>query len=183
MPSGRCAPGQPTKVPASCGNGRLRCVPVLHTQRTQAETRLTALTNAKPRAADPAILDELPYCEDILPGLPPALKARLFAAIDLHIVWNKTGGQVTVYATITDATLTALADLLNPGQDGYHDTAAPAPASNHMWGLPQPPIGGCVSAHMALLLAGAGTAVSWYPSWPGSRMSGRAVRVASVMVA
>jgi site-specific DNA recombinase len=114
----------------------------LHTQRTEAETRLTALTAAKPRAADPAILDELPYCEDILPGLPPALKARLFAAIDLNILWNKTGGQVTVYATITDATLAFLADMLDAGQDGYHDTAAPAPASNDMGALPQPPITG-----------------------------------------
>ena len=43
----------------------------LHTQRTQAETRLAALTAARPRAADPAILDELPYCEDILTSLPP----------------------------------------------------------------------------------------------------------------
>jgi hypothetical protein len=103
----------------------------LHHQRTEAETRLAALTAAKPRAADPAILEELPYCQDILDGLPPALKARLFAAIDLNVVWNKTGGQVTVYATITDATLTALADLLNPDQDGYHDTAAPIPASNN----------------------------------------------------
>ena len=42
------------------------------------------------------------------------------------------------YATITDTTLTAPADLLHPAQDGYHDTAAPAPASNDMWTLPQP---------------------------------------------
>jgi site-specific DNA recombinase len=114
----------------------------LHTQRTAAENRLTALTAAKPRAADPDLLDELPYCENIIDRLPPALKARLFAAIDLNVLWNKTGGQVTVYATITDTTLTALADLLNTGQDGYHDTATPALASNNgMWALPQPPIG------------------------------------------
>ena len=109
----------------------------LHQQRTQAETRLAELAAATPRAADPALLDELPYCQDILDGLPPALKARLFAAIDLSILWNKTGSQVTVYATITDTTLTALADILHPGQDGYHDTAAPAPASNNaVWALP-----------------------------------------------
>src|SRR6202042_2876092 len=60
-------------------------------------------------------------------------------------LWNKTSGQVTVYATITETTLTALADLLNPAQDGYHDTAAPAPASNTMWALPQHPITGWLS--------------------------------------
>jgi hypothetical protein len=113
----------------------------LHQQRTEAETRLDALTAAKPKAAHPASLDELPYCEDILSQLP-ALKARLFAAIDLNVLWNKADGQVTVYATITDTTLTALADLLDLAQDGYHDTAAPAPASNNMLALPQPPITG-----------------------------------------
>jgi hypothetical protein len=98
----------------------------LHTQRTHAETELAQLTATKPRAADPALLDELPYLDDILPTLPPALKARLFAAIDLTILWNKDGGQATVTATITDATLAVILDTLNPGQDGYHDTANPA---------------------------------------------------------
>lgn len=54
--------------------------------------------------------------------LAPDLKARLFAAFDLNILWNKPMGQatVTVTITITDATLTAL-----PGQDGYDDTSTP----------------------------------------------------------
>jgi hypothetical protein len=91
----------------------------LPTQRTDAENKLAALTTAKPRAADPAILDELPYCEDILNGLPPALKARLFAVIDLTILWSKTGGQVTVYATISEETPKALPGILDPRQDGY----------------------------------------------------------------
>jgi site-specific DNA recombinase len=95
----------------------------LHTQRTQAETELDALTTARPRAADPALLDELPYLGDILPALPPALKTRLFAAVDLTVLWNKTDGQTTVRATITDATLAALPLILDPSQDGYHDTA------------------------------------------------------------
>jgi hypothetical protein len=59
---------------------------------------------------------------DILTGLPPTLKARLFAAIDLTILWNKTGGQVTTTtATISDATLAGLPAILDPTQDGYHD--------------------------------------------------------------
>jgi hypothetical protein len=140
----------------------------LHQQRTQAETRLTALTAVTPRAADPAILDELPYCEDILDGLPPALKARLFAAIDLNVLWNKTGNQVTVYATITDQTLAALTDLLNPGQDGYHDTAAPAPDSNNaVWALPQPPIAVSLPHH-----AGVSSAVRAHAR-PRGRQCGR----------
>jgi len=66
------------------------------------------------------MLDELPMPGDIVPGLPPDLEAQLFAAFDLHILWNKPGQQATVHAEITDATLRA---LLDPGRDGYDDTA------------------------------------------------------------
>jgi hypothetical protein len=55
----------------------------LHTERTAAEAKLAALTAEQPKAADPAILDEIPYAGDIIPALPPALKARLFAVTDL----------------------------------------------------------------------------------------------------
>ena len=74
-----------------------------------------------------------------MPQLTPVLKARLLAAFDVTILWNKTGGQATVTAVITDATLRALPAILDPGQDGYHDTAAtPAIVGQ----LAQPPIGG-----------------------------------------
>ena len=46
----------------------------------------------------------LPSLGDILPSLPPTLKARLLAAVDLAILWNKSGGQ----ATVTERTLAAL---------------------------------------------------------------------------
>ncbi len=95
----------------------------LHTQRQETEAQLATLTAHRPRAADPAILDEIPYAGDILPDLPPALKARLFAAFDLSVLWNKPGNQATVTIEITDATLQALPAILNPEQDGYHDTA------------------------------------------------------------
>ena len=64
-----------------------------------------------------------PAGRDILPALPPDLKARLFEAFDLQILWNKPGNQATVFAEITDATLQALPGILNPGQDGYDDTS------------------------------------------------------------
>jgi hypothetical protein len=97
----------------------------LHAERTQAETDLKTLSISAPKAADPALLDEIPYAGDILPGLPSALKARLFAMFDLTVLWNKPGNQATVSALITDETLRALPALLNPGQDGYHDTHNP----------------------------------------------------------
>ena len=58
--------------------------------------------------------------------MPDGLKARLLAAFDIQILWNKPGRQVTVHAEITDATLQALPGILNPGQDGYDDTDNPA---------------------------------------------------------
>ena len=75
-----------------------------------------------PAATDPALLDELPLLGDLVPDLPPALKARLLAAFGIEILWNKPGHQVTVFAEITDSTLQAIPGITDPGQDGYHDT-------------------------------------------------------------
>jgi hypothetical protein len=61
----------------------------LHHEREQLETRLAALAKTAPAATDPALLDELPLLGDILPGLPPALKARLLAAFGIEILCNK----------------------------------------------------------------------------------------------
>ena len=107
----------------------------LHTQRTEAEAKLATLEAATPTAMDPTLLDEIPYAGDVLPGLPLALKTRLLAAFDITVLWNKPGNQVTVRAVITDATLQALPDILDPGQDGYHDTAA-APADSPLTRTP-----------------------------------------------
>jgi hypothetical protein len=109
------------------------------TERTEAEAKLTAFTRHQPKAADPAILDEVPYAGDIT-ALPPALKARLFAVFDLAILWNKEDGQATVTVTITDDTLAALPEILDPDQPGYHDTATADPQT--MWVSAQPPITG-----------------------------------------
>ena len=50
----------------------------------------------------------------ILPGLTPELKAELFQAFDLQVLWNKPGQQATVFAEITEATLQALPGILDP---------------------------------------------------------------------
>jgi len=96
----------------------------LHHDREQAQAQLDTLAADTPKATDPALLDELPLAGDVLPGLDPHLKARLFDAFDLQILWNKPGRQATVHAEITEATLRALPGILDPGQDGYDDTAA-----------------------------------------------------------
>ncbi len=81
------------------------------------------------------MLEELPLAVDILPGLTPQLKAGLLAAFGIEILWNKTAGQATVFAGITDATLQALPGILNPGQDGYDDTNEHGPADQELVGI------------------------------------------------
>ncbi len=95
----------------------------LHHEREQAQAQLDTLQASVPQATDPALLGQLPLAGDILPGLDPALKARLFAAFDLQILSNKPAKQATVFAEITEATLCALPSILNPSQDGYDDSA------------------------------------------------------------
>jgi hypothetical protein len=118
----------------------------LHAQRTAAEAQLASITAETPRAADPSLLDELPYLGDILPGLPPALKTRLFDTFDLTVTWNKAKDgdgvdQVTVTAVLTDETLTALPEI-NPRQDGYHDTVPTPLTSTAIGHSAEPPMAG-----------------------------------------
>jgi hypothetical protein len=53
---------------------------------------------------DPTLLDELPTLGDILTGAPAALTERLLAVFDIKAVYNRDKHQVTIHATITDAT-------------------------------------------------------------------------------
>lgn len=113
-------PADPADTAAAAMRARIRArFADLHHEREQIETQLANLAKTTPAATDPALLDELPVLGDILPGLPPALKARLLAAFGIEILSNKPGQQVTVFAEITEATLQAITD---PSQDGYHDT-------------------------------------------------------------
>jgi len=109
----------------------------LHEERERLETQLKALAKTTPAAADTTLLDQLPLAGDILPRLPPQLKARLFAAFDISILWNKPGQQATVNAEITDTTLCYLTAILDPGQDGYHDTHPDQPEP--VWDLDNTP--------------------------------------------
>ena len=117
-------PADPADPAATAMRARIRArFAELHHEQADKQTQLTALAATAPKAADITLLDQLPLAGNVLPGLAPDLKARLFAAFDLQILWNKPGRQATVHAEITDATLHALPALLNPGQDGYDDTA------------------------------------------------------------
>jgi site-specific DNA recombinase len=121
-------PADPADTAAAAMRARIRArFAQLHADREQLETQLAALAKTTPRAADPALLGQLPMPGDILPGLTPELKADLFQAFDLQVLWNKPGQQATVFAEITEATLKALPGILDPSRDGYDDTADPDP--------------------------------------------------------
>ena len=116
-------PANPADTATAALRARIRArFAELHDERELLETQLKALAKTTPAAADTELLDQLPLAGDVLPRLPPQLKAKLFQTFDLAILWNKTGSQATVHAEITDNTLQALQAILNPAQDGYHDT-------------------------------------------------------------
>jgi site-specific DNA recombinase len=120
-------PADPADTASAAMRTRIRArFAELHHEREHVEAQLKTLDKTAPAAADPALLDQLPLAGDILPGLPPALKARLFAAFDVEVLWNKEGRQATVFVEITENTLRAVPGILDPGQDGYHDTSSAA---------------------------------------------------------
>ena len=86
----------------------------LYSQRTTLETDLATLDAAAPAGQDddPTLLDELPHLGDILTGAPAGLTERLLAAFDVQAVYNRDKNQVTIHATITDATPQAIHHLL-----------------------------------------------------------------------
>ena len=49
---------------------------------------------------------------DVLPTLPDRIKARLFEAFDLAMLYHKKDNQVTCWATITPSTRAALAAII-----------------------------------------------------------------------
>jgi len=123
-------PADPGDTAATAMRTRIRArFAELHTQREQIQAQLAALAQTTPHAADTTLLDQLPIPGDILPALTPQLKAELFQAFDLQVVWNKPGRQATVRAEITEATLQALPAILDPSHDGYDDTAGIIPGA------------------------------------------------------
>lgn len=140
-------PGDPADTAAAAMRARITArFAELHHDHEETKAQLDALAVATPKAADTTLLDQLPFAGDILPGLPPDLKARLFDVFDLQILWNKPGQQATVFAEITEATLQAVPGILDPGQDGYDDTIDNIPDDlAALEDLIEPPIGELVS--------------------------------------
>jgi hypothetical protein len=100
----------------------------LRAERKQLQAQLDALNTTAAQPADISLLDQLPLASNPLPRLTPQLKALLFQALNLEILWNPADRQATVWVEITETTLRAIPAILNPGQDGHHDTDPDQPA-------------------------------------------------------
>jgi hypothetical protein len=122
-------PANPADTATAAMRARIRArFAQLHEERERLESQLKTLAKATPAAADTTLLDQRPLTGDVLPALPPRLKARLFQAFDIAVLWNKPASQATVHAEITETTLQAVLAILDPAQDGYHDTGISEPA-------------------------------------------------------
>jgi len=98
----------------------------LYTQRTALEAERAALQNTPAEHDnDPTLLDELPFLGDILTEAPASLTERLLDVFDMQAVYNRDKGQVTIHATVTDATPQAIRDLLT---DPRADHTTPPPS-------------------------------------------------------
>jgi hypothetical protein len=107
-----------------------------YTQARDLQAQLDSLQAAQPPADDPSLLDELPYVPASLADLPDDLKAKLYAAFGIQVLYRAHKGQATIWATITDATPGIIAALdERAGDDG---TACGNLASDPIWSKAHP---------------------------------------------
>ncbi len=120
-------PAEPGDPAAQALRNRIRArFTELYTERTTLESELAALeAPAGEPQDDPGLLDELPMLGDILSDAPAALVERLLSIFDVSAVYNRDKHQVTIHATITDATPQAIIDLMTgPRADHNREPAA-----------------------------------------------------------
>jgi hypothetical protein len=108
----------------------------LHGEQKTLEAQRDQLDVATTQVSDPALLDALPVLGDILTGAPAGLAEQLFEAFRVQAVYSKAHQQVTIRATITDATPDAVTRLLadprrTPTNQAQHALEATGPAFSH----------------------------------------------------
>ena len=84
-----------------------------YNQARDLQTQLDDLQAAQPPADDASLLDELPYAAAHLADAPEHLKAKLYAAFGVQVLYRAHKNQATIWATITNSTpgiVAALAD-------------------------------------------------------------------------
>jgi len=90
-------------------------------ERAAAEHELNRLTAAQPPAEDPSLIAELPRAVELLNAAPADIRARLYAAFQIHVLYRAPMHTATITATITHATPGIITALLQDIRTD-HDT-------------------------------------------------------------
>jgi site-specific DNA recombinase len=75
------------------------------------QAELDQIQAAQPAEDDPALLDELPYAAAAFDDAPEDIKARIYAAFDIQVLYRAPIKQATIWATITPTTPGIIAAL------------------------------------------------------------------------
>jgi hypothetical protein len=115
---GTCAPPPGARLaacPAAITALRTRLIArftELEDERATIATQLTALTSDAGQDQHPELLDQLPVITQRLgDDTPLSYEQALFDALGIQLLYRYHMGQVTIFATITDATPGAIAAL------------------------------------------------------------------------
>jgi hypothetical protein len=108
--------------PRHAGDHGDRLVPARPQSQTGDPVRADQIEAAQPAEDDPALLDELPYAADAFTSAPEPIKAKIYAAFDIQVLYRAPIKQATIWATITPTTPAIITALTtDPRTD--HDTA------------------------------------------------------------
>jgi hypothetical protein len=108
-----------------------------YNQARDLQAQVDDIQAAQPPAEDPSLLDELPYAAAMLADAPEHIKAKLYAAFGVQVLYRAHKNQATIWATITSSTpgiIAALADDPRTGDDTAYGNLTHAP----IWSLSTP---------------------------------------------
>ena len=93
-----------TPPPARSATASTSSSPNRTTSTPPPKPNSTPSPPASPPPNDPSPLDELPYAPGLLASAPAELRARIYAAFQVHALYRAQQHQATITATITDQT-------------------------------------------------------------------------------
>jgi hypothetical protein len=96
------------------------------------QAELDQIQADQPAEDDPALLDELPYAAAAFTTAPENLKAKIYAAFDIQVLYRAPIKQATIWATITPTTpgiITALTTDPRTDNDTAYGNLTTAPIS------------------------------------------------------
>jgi site-specific DNA recombinase len=106
----------------------------LYTERENLTAQIAELTAAPAGENDPALLDEIPRAASLLLQAPDTIRERLYAALDLQVLYRADKNQATIWVTLTENTpqlITALINDTRTDTDTGWTTTLTHPATPH----------------------------------------------------